>query len=392
MPKLSLTELKKAVNKADLVIFDITRINEKTKEDVSLLKMFGLKASEKSVFGPVADKLKSSVKVVGGSRQTDLIEFDRQEGTRLAEECGLAIPQTHEFDNLSKGAAFLKDRKDLWVFKPFDNQDLDLTYVEKFAGELHDKLTNQFARRLTDKCRFLLQKKIAGTEVSTEAWFGPAGAVHCNHTIENKRLMDGDLGPAIGSQSNTVFASPQIPPFLSKAASNLPGYIGPVDVNTIVSDGRAYFLEWTPRFGYDALYCLLTLSKDSITDFFIKDFVVSFSNGYAVSQRISIPPYPVYDKRLLKEWARDVAIESQLEKTPFFWAQDVYSDAGKLRCAAADGILGVVTSKADSLDAAWGTLYHNINRLKIGSYVQFRQDGFKQAAKRLKGIKDASVF
>ena len=386
IPKVKAGELKKVVKKADIIVFDITRANERTKQDIVLLKMFGLKASTSSVFGPVGDKLRKDHRVIGAAAEE--IELDRHKGLDLAGKMGFAVPEHHEFNSLSKGLKFLKGGKDLWVFKPENNQDLDLTYVEKFAGEIAAKMADEWNTRIGDKCEYILQKKIEGAEVSTEVWVGPKGPEHFNRTFEDKRLMTGNLGPAIGSQSNTVWIEDDLSsvgiPEMFKMAAYLKtnNYIGPCDANLIISKGVPYFLEWTPRFGYDAIYCLFELIKGKLTNFFEKDFKVNFHSGYAASQRLSIPPFPYADKKLLLEFAKDVTIQSELSKMPRFWGQDIYENIGHLACAGADGILGVVTGRGDSLGAAWGQVYGALDKMKICSYLQFRPDGFKSAEKR----------
>jgi phosphoribosylamine-glycine ligase len=395
LAKIPFRDLKKQLNSAQVIVFDITRPNEKTKQDVALLKLFGIKASAPSVFGPVADKLKKDHTVIGASAFTEQLELDRRKGAELAKEIGFALPEAHEFNTLKEAAKFLKGRKDLWVFKPHNNEDIDLTYVEKFAGELITKLLDEYLVRIGDDCEHMLQRKIEGTEVSSEVWIGKQGPVHFNHTVETKRLMDADLGPAIGSQSNTVWIERDkkglLVSLLTKMASRLhkEGYIGPCDANCIISEGKPYFLEWSPRFGYDALYCLLSLVKGKLSDFFLKDFDVEFHTGYAASQRISIPPYPYSDRVQRKNYAEGVSILSSLKHMPFFWAEDVRMNADKLQCAGADGILGVVTGRGASLGAAWGSVYRSIRKLKVCSYLQYRTDGFKQAEKRTRGLKVA---
>jgi len=389
LPKLNINQLKRAVRTADLVVFDITRPNEKTKQDVALLKAFGLKSSNKTVFGPVADKLSRTVKIMGCSTVCEEIELKRSKGVDLAEKMGFAIPETHSFKSLSDGIKFLKSTKDLWVFKPEDNQDLDLTYVEKFSGELTTKMEAEYKQRLGEKVPFILQKKIDGVELSSEVWIGPKGPVHFNHTFESKRLMNSDLGPSIGSQSNTVWTSQDglCVPQLRKMAEFLQGagYVGPCDANCIITeDGKPYFLEWSPRFGYDAIYCLLSLVKGKISDFFMKDFDVKFHDGFAASERTSIPPFPYADKTLLREYAKDVSI---LNKPKLFWGQDVYLKDGRLACAGADGILGVMAARGNSLGGAWGNVYRDIDKFKVCSYMQYRTDGMKQAEKRLNRLK-----
>ena len=392
MPLIPFAELKKKLKAAELVIFDITHPNEKTKWDIALLKTFGISGGSPSVFGPVADKLKKDHKVIGASTITEELELDRKKGIDLAERMGFEIPEMHSFKKLKDGAKFLESRKDLWVFKPENNQDLDLTYVEKFPGELMTKMLEEYPQRIGDRIEYLLQKKINGAEVSTEVWIA-GGPVHFNKTIENKRLMDADLGLAIGSQSNTVWSFQKedvITGPLTRMAAYLAGsgYMGPCDANCIISGGKPYFLEWSPRMGWDALYCLLTLLKGSITDFFENDFKGEFHTGYAASQRLSIPPYPYGLPKLRTMYAKDVSILGELKDYPHLWAQDVYDD-NALKCAGADGIIGVVTGKGDTLAEAWGRVYNAIKKIKVCSYVQYRTDGLERARKRIEKLKVA---
>jgi phosphoribosylamine-glycine ligase len=393
LPNLTISGLKKRIKETDVVLFDITRPNRREKQDIILLKTFGLKSSMSSVFGPISDKLSKDHKVIGASMVTEELELDRKKGIEVARKLGLAIPEFHDFKDLMEGVRFLENRKDLWVFKPENNQDLDLTYVEKFPGELKEKMLNEWIVRLGSKFDYILQKKIKGIELSSEVWVSDT-AEHFNHTIESKRLNCGNLGQAIGSQSNTVFVKKgfngTISNALTKMASYLKktGYRGPCDVNCILSGNVPYFLEWTPRFGYDALFCLLTLLKGSITDFLLKD-KVDFYNGYACSQRITIPPFPYSSPSLLKNFAKDVVIKNRLESVPFFWGLDIYSDIGKIKCTGADGILGVVCGRGDNPEQAWGRVYSNIDKLKTCSYLQYRTDGFRDHIKRLKELKVA---
>lgn len=395
VPKLTIKGLKKEIKLADVIIFDMTHPNEKTKEDQILLKIFGLKASVPSVFGPIADKLKKDHKVIGASALTEQIELNRAKGAKLAEKMGFALPESHRFKTLKEGAGFLKGRKDLWVFKPSGNQDLDMTYVEKFPGELASKLLNEYAQRLEKPCEFILQKKINGTEVSTEVWIGQQGPMHFNHTIESKRLMDANLGPAIGSQSNTVWIEKNENGLLTEPLARMAaylhkeGYIGPCDANCIVAAGKPYFLEWTPRFGYDAIFCLLTLLKSSLSDFFGRDFKADFFDGYAASQRLSIPPYPYASPQLRTKFAKDTLILGKPEKYPFAWLQDVYLDGRQLKCAGADGILGIVVGRGAQLEEAWGRVYNALGKIKVCSYLQYRMDGYKDAKERIRSLKIA---
>lgn len=399
MERVTLGGLKKALKLADQVIFDITHPNHKRPEDLALLKMFGLKTGLSSVFGPVADKLRKDHQVIGCCEFSEEIELDRKLGSDIAAKIGLAISETHDFKALKQGLKFLKGRKDRWVLKPHDNQDLDLTYVERYPGELLRKFEGELPRRVGEKFNFMLQCVVEGVEISTEGWFDGNGWQHFNHTIEDKRLMQGGLGPAIGSQGNTAWLKQdpgllvgeltRLTPWLQQA-----GYAGPVDINAIVAekDHKPYFLEFTPRFGYDALFLLLTLLKGSMKDFFAQGFKGEFKPGFASSQRLSIPPYPYAGRELLANFAKEVPIEGTLEALPWFWAEDVrLGDDGKLCCAGSDGILGVVTGQGATVGEAVSRVYRQLKSMKVGAYMQYRLDGAKRPLTAMETLKKWGV-
>lgn len=390
IPKCSLTDLRKTARRADLVIFDMVKANERTREDLALLKIFDVSAKSASIFGPVAAKISKDTEVIGASEVTEEWELDRKGGADLARAIGLDLPEVVKFERLSDAVKFLQDEgKEIrWVFKPDNNQDLDLTYVEKYPGELVQKLTHEWMERITsDKFPFLLEKYIEGVEISTEGWYNGTSFVHFNHTIEDKRLMNGNLGPATGSQSNVVWFKKggiliselkKLGPKLNQA-----GYRGPVDINAIVTKDRIYFLEFTARFGYDALYGLLTLCQD-VNKFFTKGFLGSWRPGFVASQRVTIPPYPYANRELLKELAKDVSITP----TSKLWMEDVYFDAEGCKCTGADGVIGVMTGYGTTLGEAISKMYQNIDKLRISSFLQYRTDGGRRAEKAMAKLTD----
>jgi len=394
--KVDLKGLRKALLNTKIIIFDTIKRNEKKRHDGALLKTFGLKANVKELFGAVADKLKKDYKVFGGSEATGEIELDRFKGEELARKAGLLVPETYRFKNLNEGIKFLKARKNRWVFKPYGNLDLDLTYVEKYPGELLGKMEYEFKPRIGDSVEYILQKVVDGIELSTEGWFDGKNWLNFNHTIEDKKMMNGNLGVAVGSQNNTVWLKKnpngllmpefkKMSPFLKDV-----GYKGPIDINAIINekDKKPYFLEWIPRIGYDAFYCLMELVKNPLVDFWVKDFNVGFYDGYASSARVTIPPFPYADEELLEDMAMDTIIKGRLDDYPQFWGEDVYLKDGKLACAGSDGIIGVMASRGNGLGNAWGNVYRELNGLKVGNYLQFRTDGLKRPEKAIRTLKE----
>jgi phosphoribosylamine-glycine ligase len=396
-----LNGLKDVLKKTDLTVFDITRDNKKSKEDIGLLKTFGLKTSLDSIFGPVADKLKKSHRVIGGAEWCEEIELNRLLGSDIAKKIGMTISETHDFVGLKKGIQFLKGSKDLWVLKPHDNCEMDLTYVEKNRGELAQKFDKDIPKQISqdggnpEKWEYMLQKKVEGIEISTEAWFDGKEFKHFNHTIEDKKMCVGGLGRTIGSQGNTVWMKrdpggllvneiKKLKPWLLKA-----NYVGPVDINSIVSedDHKAYFLEFSPRFGYDALYCLLRLYKGPLTHFLMSGFQGEFADGFASSQRITIPPFPYSIPALLAGLAKDVSVQVNLDK-PDFFAEDVkLNQDGELVCGGADGILGVMTGTGATIGESVGRMYGNIKKMRVGASWHYRTDGGKRAIDAMSTLK-----
>jgi phosphoribosylamine-glycine ligase len=395
--KIPAKKILGVAKKSELVIFDITRINEFKKQDRELLKLFNARGS--TVFGPVASVLKKHSTVIGCSTWTEELEMDRAHSMKIAKECGMNVPESREFGSLEDGVKFLQKTGDLWVFKPHDNMDLDMTYVERWRGELIEKIQGDFAKRIDKKdITFSLQKVITGTEISTEGWFDGERWLAWNHTIEDKRLMTGNLGPAIGSQGNTVWVSKDgrllrgeikaLTPHLKKA-----GYIGPVDVNSIVAqkDNKPYFLEFSPRFGYDAIYNLLNLLQGKIVDFFRSGFSSKFHDGFSSSQRVTIPPFPYCNEEDLQEMAKDVVIQGVPSTYPSFWMEDVYARQDQIRCAGSDGIIGVMCGRGDSIPNSVKHLYRDLESLRVSSYLQWRIDGGERATKAIKQLRKQGI-
>src|SRR5271157_3673704 len=197
--KVRLPGLKAAVKKADAIIFDITRPNARALHDLALLRMFGLKTSLPSVFGPLGDKLKKDHLVIGAAEWCEEIELDRKLGSDIAQKCGLEIAPTKDFKSFKEGIKFLESNEakaERWVMKPHDNGDLDLTWVEPQPGGLLARMKGDLPGRIgSDRFQFMLQQFVEGVELSNEMWWDGDKYLNFNRTFEEKKLMTGNLGP-----------------------------------------------------------------------------------------------------------------------------------------------------------------------------------------------------
>ena len=186
------------------------------------------------------------------------LEDDRAFGIELMESCGIAVPPYERFSDIGSGIAFVKKEGKRYVYKPDGGQskDAETTYVARDASDMVDYMGRLSGSDATGS--FLLQEFIKGTEVSVEGWFDGSEFWLLNSTLEDKKFMNENKGPNTGCAGNVVLLIKSTDRIyregLEKAKGVLQslGYRGMIDLNTIVTEDKAYGLEWTPRFGYDA--------------------------------------------------------------------------------------------------------------------------------------------
>jgi phosphoribosylamine-glycine ligase len=237
--------------------------------------------------GDEADVLrKSGYKVIGTSSFADRMEHDRTKGNDLAVTLGLAIPKTYKFKDFGKAVTWASSQKEgTFYFKGdgFDMAGSSYTHFSKSPEDLVWYL-EWIQKDVSEKGKtlesFEIQECVDGIEVDFGRWFdgekfAPAIAIDFEQkTIHGLGSPQGCLGQIM------TYVEPTIPfneyfdrleKILKKSGS------GPNEwaANSIVShkDNQPYFLEWTPRFGWDSTFGELQLIKEngkSIAEFFIR--------------------------------------------------------------------------------------------------------------------------
>lgn len=284
----------------------ITKVDKvEPKEDTVIIFDF-------SGFGKMADELRAAgFPTVAGSEFADKLEQDRMFGLKMMEKAGIKIPFTASFDkfSVSEIQEFLKDQGEgrRFVFKPsgkdlpcsltysaHDDEDLIkwAEYVDKYFGK--------------DVESFVLQEFKEGVCVSTEMWCDGTKFVRpANHTVEVKKVMNDELGQATGCAGNIVWVERDencriLREGILKAEKLIvdSGYVGPMDVNAVVNDEGVWGLEWTPRFGYDAMPTLIKMIQGGVGKF-LSDVargqasMMQVVDQLAAAVRVTIPPYPL---------------------------------------------------------------------------------------------------
>ena len=330
--------------------------------------------------------------IIGGGEFCDRLEKDREFGLDIARSVGVEIPPYQAFESLTE-AEELEIEKEVY-FKSDEFLESDAT--KKLEDKEHLIEYFQYIReRFGDNITGILQEKVDGFAISTGRWWNGkkwTGPYEC--TYERKGFLNDDIGGSTGCSFNAIFFYP-IPPYISYAlhweelASKFVENDAPpglYDINALIDpQGKAWFLEWTPRLGYDSEMSSMRLI-DNLTD-----HLWNISNGkempepsydlsYAV--RLTVPPYPYEHGSPKEEGTADGKPVTQIEGLwggPFMAMQCRFDKKLGVVVAGNEGIVGVSIATGNDLIALHDEVIEYAKKLhKRGiSGLQFRTDGLK---------------
>ena len=307
-------------------------------------------------FGALADALrKDGIPVIGGCAWGDKVELDRLYGTKVMKTVGINIPKTYAFTDYEEAIKYVEETNKPYVYKPSGNQPTTTTYVARGPDDLIGML--EYYSDIKEE--FELQEKIEGIEISSELWLNGREVINVNHTMEEKHLFPGNLGPRAGCMGSVVWAGSQNSRLYKEGVGRIVlalkkiGYRGPIDLNTIVTKDKLYGLEWTARFGYDALFVLLEMFKGKIGDLLYGVATgvareMTFRSEWGLGIDISVPPYPL---SIEPELYKDVLIQGIDESNKrHIWMYDVQKTGNRYLCAGCGGDIGAITARGNQVD------------------------------------------
>lgn len=235
------------------------------------------------------------------------------------------------------------------------------------------------------KTEFVLQQVIDGVEMSTEAWFnGKNFILPLNSTFEEKKFMEGGRGMQTGCMGSILWNwSPEISIKLYEMLFRSmedelaeAGYLGPLDVNAIWTPSGPFGLEFTPRFGFDAIQGFLrTLDVSPAT--FLRDLqglssVPARDAQLSMAVALSTPPYPVETE--------DVPKVPILGVTPQDLREMVYSydmmfdpEIGMYTTSGAYNWVCSITDNDESFERLRRRIYKKVDTIEVAD-KQFRSD------------------
>lgn len=358
--------------------------------------------------GEYADRLRrAGLRVVGSGSICDRMEGDRRWALRMARLLGIKTPAGEEFSTVSDAQRFLKNRRSdaKWYFKT--NRDLGCSMT---LGEKPLRLVphlNYVREAYGDRIAHVLQREVEGTAISTGAWWnGTTFLSPYEGTIEHKKFMNDEKGPSTGCAFNVLwFYSEELPeiakrlqfPALAEFLRRESAPPGIYDINAVVAkDGEPYFLEFTPRMGYDSEPTAQALIDPAQGE--LGTFLEGLASGTlrecpfvrdeaALSVRVSVAPAPVEGNDL--PWKADpvlLGVDGLWDGN--FVAYNVCKKGPEYRICDPMGIAG--------LGLACGTNLHEMND-EVLDYLddlwapnlQYRTDASDVLAKDVEEIRSA---
>jgi len=350
---------------------------------------------DSSGMGDKADEARRwGLNVIGGGSFCDKLEKDRSFGFEIAKAAGALLPDYKDFQTFAEARSWAdslpEDADVYWKSDRF--LESDATHSAHGGAELREYL-DSVIRRFGSRGECMVQDKIDGIALSTARWWnGKAFIGPVEGTIEHKKCWNEDIGPSTGCAFNSVWFYPDNEPDIAvalgfdKLTYLFAKYSAPpgiYDVNAVVDEeGQAYFLEWTPRFGYDAeptAFELWGSASGLLWAVATGTTLPEWSDQLAYSMRLTIPPYPwEHGKREMKHTSFGVEVRglgvANLVGGNFLPYELAFDESKGLHVASAEGVVGLAAHVGDSLSALHNAALETAESIRV-SGLQYRTDG-----------------
>lgn len=347
-------------------------------------------------------------RVIGGGKFCDKLETDREWSSELVKSVGLRLPTYHSFQTVSAAQRFAASQSATFVFKTNTLINSSMTYLAKDPGDMVKYLA--FVRgKWGDNISCIMQEKLDGFALSTARWWnGHEWTGPYEGTIEHKKFMDGDIGPATGCSFNALWFYQDDQPEIAKKLKfdelakvwlKEKAPPGMYDINALLSedDGMPYFLEFTPRLGFDSE----PTSQKGITD--LGKLLSTLASGGDVSDlferddlycsvRVSVPPYAW---EAVSHTDKENCMDFPVSGTDGLWSKSFIGyglrDDPKRGLVVADpsGLVGLSSGSGKTLKSAFAGAYKFLDKKESNFQVpnlQYRTDALKCCEEDVKTI------
>lgn len=341
--------------------------------------------------GELQDDLRSrGFHVIGGGRYGDRLETDREFGQAAMREVGMQTAPVHAFSSFDDGIAFIRQKPGRYVFKL---NGAGYAPSRNHVGELDDgsdlvvRLTLQRnAWSFEEAPSFVLMDYVDGVEVGVGAYFnGEQFLSPACIDFEHKRFFPGDLGELTG-EMGTLASYRHSEPLFSRTLKRMEpllrknGYLGYINLNTIVNEHGIWPLEFTCRFGYPGFAVLDPLQTDGWDDLLPrmalrKEPRFRTAEGFSVCVVLTVPPFPYRQGYAELSKGAPILFRGALsdEDVRHLHYGEVALKHGQLVADGSIGYLMVATGIGDTVEAARAGAYARARRVVVPN-LRYRTD------------------
>jgi len=256
--------------------------------------------------GKVQDALRrDGFQVIGGSAYGDRLENDRAFAQAALADLGLSTARIWEFDDGAAADRFLAATPGRYVLK-FNGPDFYAS--DNYVGLLADgrdvrAILAARRREYGEALSLVLMEYLEGVEMGVGAYFdGERFVKPACIDWEHKRFFTGDMGELTG-EMGTVATFRRSERFFQRTLAKLEtplregGYLGYINLNTIVNERGIWPLEFTCRFGYPGYATLDPIQETSWAELFrrmlrLSDAPFRTSGDFAFALVLTTPPFP----------------------------------------------------------------------------------------------------
>jgi phosphoribosylamine---glycine ligase len=338
-------------------------------------------------FGVLQDALRrDGFHVIGGSAYGDRLENDRAYAQDVLAELGLRTARVWEFSDAKAAERFIAANPARYVLK-FNGADNAGNYVGRLADgrDVQAMLRARLRHNGEAPATFILMEHIDGIEMGIGAYFnGERFLTPACLDWEHKRFFAGDLGELTG-EMGTVATYDRSGRFfdltLRKMETRLRenGYLGYINLNTIVNEDGIWPLEFTCRFGYPGFAVLDPLQETSWAELFraiVTRSPATFATrpGFSVCVVLTVPPFPYTGKQVAEPVGLPVILQDlDEEDRRHLHYGEVGLDGGELVTSGLYGWTMVVTGVGATIVAAKEQAYRRAARIFVPN-LRYRLD------------------
>lgn len=339
-------------------------------------------------FGAEQDALRrDGLNVIGGSSYGDRLENDRAYAQAVLAEIGFPAGHVWEFGDAADALAFIAGRPARYVLKYSGS---DHASSDNYVGQLSDgrdvtaMLVTKREAKGADLDRFILMDFIEGIEMGVGAYFdGAHFLTPACLDWEHKRFFAGDLGELTG-EMGTVVTFDRTDRFFRSTLAKMEerlrnnGYVGYINLNTIVNERGIWPLEFTCRFGYPGFAILSPLQETPWGELFRSMVTRSRAafrtrSGFCTGLVLTTPPFPYTRKQVREPVGLPVLFEGAADPRHYHFGEVGLDPAGQLVTSGLYGWTMVVTGTGETILESQQGAYRRAREVTIPN-MRYRLD------------------